>query len=155
LNQDLLTRYLDKLDEMMPHMVRRMHQEMTQALADGITGNQFFVMKMMADRGRMTVSEVAEGFNVSLSAVTSLVDRLCKVEMIQRRRSEDDRRVVWLELTEQGRDMVFTCQASRRRVMQRYLGQLEEGELKFMIAIYEKIISMMLREEQGQVSEER
>jgi len=155
LDQKLISLYIDKLDEMMPYMVRRMHQEMAQAMADGITANQFFVMKMMTDRGRMTVSEVAESVNVSLSAVTSLVDRLCKVGMIQRRRSEDDRRVVWLEPTEQGRDMVNTCQASRRNILQRYLGHLEEKELEFIIAIYEKIISVMRREDQGQVNEEK
>lgn len=154
-NPELLDRYMDKLDEMMPHIVRRMHRELARSLQEGITANQFFVMKMIADRGQMTVSEVAEAVNVSLSAVTSLVDRLCKVGMIERRRSEDDRRVVWLELTEAGREMVNVCQEGRRRVMQRYLAQLEEEELVFMIQIYEKIIAMMQQEDKGQVSDER
>lgn len=154
MDQELVSRYIDKLDEMLPHMVRRMHQEMAQSLQEGITANQFFVMKMIADRGQMTVSEVAEAFSVSLSAVTSLVDRLYKGGMVERRRSEDDRRVVRLELTEEGRNMVNTCQAGRRRVIQRYISRLEEKELEFMIEIYEKIVSMMRQEDQGQVSDE-
>ncbi len=152
-NPELFDRYLDKLDEMMPYVVRRLHQELAQSLEEGITGNQFFVMKMINDRGQMTVSEVAEEFNVSLSAVTSLVDRLHKTGMVERRRSEDDRRVVWLELTERGRNIVGACLESRRRILRRYLDKLDEKELEFMIEVNEKIISMMRQEEKGQVSD--
>lgn len=149
MDQKLVSRYIDKMDELLPHMMRRMHQELAGSLKDGITANQFFVMKMLADRGQMTVSEVAEAFTVSLSAVTSLVDRLFRAGMIERRRSEDDRRVVWLELTEEGRNMVNTCMAGRRRVIRRYISRLEEKELVFLIEINEKIVSMMRQEDQG------
>jgi len=149
LKQELLFKYLDKLDEMLPLFIRRLHQELADSMDKGVTANQFFVMKMIGDRGQMTVSEVADGLSVSLSAVTSLVDRLHRAGMVQRRRSEDDRRVVWLELTEKGENVVATCQESRMRIIQRYLGQLEDKELAFMIKIYEKIISMMHQDEQG------
>lgn len=149
MKQELLSKYLDKLDEMLPLFIRRLHQELADSMNNGVTANQFMVMKMLNDRGQMTVSDMAEGLSVSLSAVTSLVDRLHRAGMVERRRSEDDRRVVWLELTEEGRKLVATCQAGRLRVMQRYLGQLEDKELEFMVEIYEKIISMMRQEEQG------
>ncbi len=143
MEQELLAKYLDKLDEMLPLFIRRLHQELADSMGNGVTANQFMVMKMINDHGQMTVSDVAEGLSVSLSAVTSQVDRLHRVGVVERRRSEDDRRVVWLELTDEGRKIVATCQAGRLRVIQRYLGQLDDKELQFMIEVYEKIISMM------------
>jgi len=148
LEQELLAKYLDKLDEMLPLFIRRLHQELADSMDNGVTANQFMVMKMINDHGQMTVSDVAEGLSVSLSAVTSQVDRLHRVGVVERRRLEDDRRVVWLELTDEGRKIVETCQAGRLRVIQRYLGQLDDKELKLMIEVYEKIISIMRQDEQ-------
>ena len=147
MDRELVACYIEKLDEMLPHMVRRMHHELAQCLQLGITANQFIVMKMIAGRGRMTVSEVAEAINVSLSAVTSLVERLHRAGMIERHRSRDDRRVVWLVLTEKGAEVVDMCKAGRQRIIQRYIGCLEEKEIKFLIEIYEKVVAMMRQED--------
>ncbi|SFR14106.1 MarR family winged helix-turn-helix transcriptional regulator [Desulfoscipio geothermicus] len=146
MKQEVLTRYCDRLDEMLQHFLRRIHLELADVLDKGVTGNQFVVMKMICDRGRATVSEVAGDLCVSLSAVTALVDRLCRAGMVVRRRSEEDRRVVWLELTDEGRNMVNVCQEGRRRVIQRYLGRLDEADLLHMIKNYEKILSFMREE---------
>jgi DNA-binding MarR family transcriptional regulator len=71
--------------------------------------------------------------------------------MVVRHRSEEDRRVVWLELTEEGRNVVQACQEGRQRLIQRYLGQLDEEEILHMIRIYEKILTLMQQEETGKV----
>ncbi|WP_347489337.1 MarR family transcriptional regulator [Desulfoscipio sp. XC116] len=149
MSREVLSRYIDRLDEMGRHFLRRMHQELAQTMDKGVTGNQFIVLKMIYDQGRRTVSEVADELCVSLSAVTAQVDRLCRMGMVERRRSEKDRRVVWLQLTNEGRAVVKDCQAGRQRVIQRYLGRLEEEELLHMIEIYEKILHFMKLEEKG------
>lgn len=151
MDQEVLIRYINRLDELGQQFLRRMHQELAGVMEKGVTGNQFVVMKMISDRGRVTVSEVAEDLSVSLSAVTALVDRLCRAGMVVRHRSEEDRRVVWLELTEEGRNVVQACQEGRQRLIQRYLGQLDEEEILHMIRIYEKILTLMQQEETGKV----
>ncbi|WP_034630046.1 MarR family winged helix-turn-helix transcriptional regulator [Desulfotruncus alcoholivorax] len=147
--QEVLNRYFDRLDEMVQYFLRRMHQELGDAMEKGVTRNQFVLMNIINDQGRVTVSKVAEDLYVSLSAITALVDRLCRAGLVARHRSEEDRRVVWLELTEEGREVVRGCVEGRRRVLQRYLGQLSEEDLLHMINVYEKIIDMIRREELG------
>lgn len=152
MKEEILYRYCDRLDEMLRYFMRKMHQELAETLERGITGNQFILMKIIHDQGRMTVSAVAEELCVSLSAVTSLVDRLCKVGVMVRRRSEEDRRVVWLELTNEGASLVNDCQAGRRRVINRYLGQLKEDDLISLISIYEKVIAIMKQDEKEELN---
>ena len=149
MNQETLTRYCDRLDEMLQHFLRRMHQELAGVMEKGVTGNQFVMMKIVNDLGRVTVSRVAEDLCVSLSAITALVDRLCRAGLMVRQRSEEDRRVVWLELTEEGRAVVYDCMQARRRVIQRYLGQMAEEDLLHMIKIYEKVLGLIREEELG------
>jgi DNA-binding MarR family transcriptional regulator len=151
LNQEVLSRYCHRMDELGLHFLRRMHQELAQTMGKGITGNQFMVLKIIEVKGRRTVSELAEELCVSLSAVTAQVDRLCRLGMVERHRSAKDRRVVWLQLTEEGQAVAKECLAARQRVIQHYLGQLEEEELLHMIKIYEKILNFMKAEEKGEL----
>ncbi len=147
MNREVLFRYIERLEEMQGQFLRRIHQELIGVLDPGITGHQFIVLKMIKDHGQMTVSQVAEWLGVSLSAVTALVDRLCKVGLVERHRAEEDRRVVWLEITEEGRRVVQVCDEGRQRIILRCLGPLTEEELLHMIEIYEKIISFMKQED--------
>ncbi len=151
MQQDVFTCYCSRMDELAQLFLRRMHQELAGAVVEGITGNQVMMMKIIRDHGRATVSSVADDLRVSLSAVTAQVDRLCRTGMVVRSRSERDRRVVWLELTDEGQKIVDTCMAARRRVMERYLGHLEKEELLNMIKINEKIITIMQQEEKEEL----
>lgn len=148
MKEEILIRYCEHMDEMGQRFLRRIHRELAGIMDTAITGNQFVVLKIISNRGKATVSEVAEDLNVSLSAVTASVDRLCRSGMVERRRSEEDRRVVWLELTARGQNMVNTCQQGRMRILQRYLGRLEENELLHMIDIHEKLIGIMRQEDE-------
>lgn len=147
LGKDVLARYCDRLDELQRQFIRRMHLELAGTLDEGLTGEQFMLMHIINDRGRMTVSEVAEELCVSLSAVTARVDRLCRTGMVVRNRSAEDRRVVLLDLTDEGRSVVDVCLSKRRKLIQRYMGQLDEIDLIHMIEIYGKILSIMQQEE--------
>ncbi len=152
MKEEILISYCDRLDEIGQRFLRRFHRELAGIMDTTITGNQFVVLNIIGNRGKATVSEVAEDLSVSLSAVTASVDRLCRAGMVERRRSEEDRRVVWLELTEQGQNMVNVCQKGRLKVMRRYLGRLEEKELLHMIAIHEKLIDVMREEDEKEDS---
>lgn len=147
MNHEVISRYCKQLDIMMEHFIRLMHQELVGTLEEGVTGQQFTVMKIIHDRGRVTVTELADCLYVSLSAVTALVDRLCRAGMVLRQRSEEDRRVVWLELTAKGQETVAICLEGRQRVLERYFGQLSEHELLQLIAIYEKVLVLLQEEE--------
>lgn len=144
-----IEKYLAKLEEVFLAMVRRLHGELAGQLVSGITGSQFFVLKKICNKGRVTVSEVADGLGVSLSAITTLVDRLVKGGLVVRRRDERDRRLVWLEATDKGKEILDKCVDGRRKVAMKYFGQLPEGDIEKLIEIYEKVLSIMRAEEEG------
>ncbi|OPZ71519.1 MAG: putative HTH-type transcriptional regulator YusO [Firmicutes bacterium ADurb.Bin456] len=94
----------------------------------------------------MTVSEVAEELGVSLSAITALVNRLVNNGLAARTRDQTDRRLVWLEATDQGDDVVRRCMEGRKKVAIKYFGQLPEEDLEKLIEIYEKVLAMLRSE---------
>ncbi|BAF60968.1 transcriptional regulator [Pelotomaculum thermopropionicum SI] len=144
-----IEKYLSRLEEVFMGMVRRLHGELACQMVSGITGSQFFVLKKINSKGRMTVSAVADELGVSLSAITSLVDRLVKSGFVVRSRDEQDRRLVWLEATDKGRDILEKCVEGRRKVAAKYFGRIPESDIKKLIEIYEKILDVMREEEKG------
>lgn len=142
-----LDKYFARLEEVFVEMVRRLHGELACQMVSGITGSQFFVLKKIYSKGRVTVSEVADELGVSLSAITSLVDRLVKSGFVVRSRDEQDRRLVWLEATEKGKDILEKCIEGRRKVALKYFGRLPEEDIQKLIEIYEKVLAVMRAEE--------
>jgi len=85
------------------------------------------------------MGDVARYLNVALTTMSSAVDRLVRKRLIERRRTEDDRRSLALTVTDQGRQAIDDHVAAYRelcRIMLRSLTPQEQGEL---IRLTEKI----------------
>jgi DNA-binding MarR family transcriptional regulator len=74
------------------------------AREEGLTPSRFLLLLMIesADGGRSTVTELAERMQLTQSTVTELVTRAETAGLVSRAQSEEDARVFWLELTEEG-----------------------------------------------------
>lgn len=142
-----IDKYHTRLEAVFGEMVRRLHVELADQMVSGITGSQFFVLQAIESKGRLTVSEVAEKLEVSLSAITALVNRLVKAGLVVRSRDEQDRRLVWLAATDLGKDTLGTCIESRRNVTNKYFGQLTAADMEKLVEVYEKILTIMHAEE--------
>lgn len=146
MNAEKLSISLERLDEVLQRMARLLHAEMVQSMVGGITMSQFAVLKNLSDKSRVTVSGVAEELRVSLSAITALVDRLHKLGLVDRRRDEKDRRLVWLTLTEEGKNVILSCREARKRMIESHLRQLPEEDVDRLVQIYEKIVNLIAAE---------
>ncbi|MGQ9824898.1 MAG: MarR family winged helix-turn-helix transcriptional regulator [Desulfotomaculales bacterium] len=138
---------MERLEEVAQQLVRRMHAKIeAEAEPRGITGSQFYVLKLIHRHGQMTVTAVAEEIGVSLSAVTALVDRLVRGGLVYRSRDEVDRRLVRLEITPQGKEVLASCLAGRKKLLEDYLGQLSVEDLEQLVQILEKLLTSLKQE---------
>ena len=76
------------------------------ARRSGLTPQRYLLLLLVkgAEDGseRATISELAQRLHLAQSTVTELVDRTEEAGLVRRSASEDDRRVVYVELTEEG-----------------------------------------------------
>lgn len=72
----------------------------------GLTGPQLWAIKTIAQEAPIMVSEIARCMYLHPATVVGILDRLEKQGLVLRVRSTDDRRVVKVELTRQGRALV-------------------------------------------------
>lgn len=78
-------------------------------LSPGLTEGQLNVLEVILsvvdgeENRRMKPSDLLEHFSTTPAAITTLLDRMEKNELIVRQRDEKDRRIVWIIPTDKGR----------------------------------------------------
>lgn len=98
-----------------------------RSLASGgadITLPQYRALVLLASRGSLRVSALAELLTVNGSTATRLCDRLQARGLVARDRSTDDRRSVNVSLTSTGAELVHHVTTARRREIGEVLGAM-------------------------------
>lgn len=72
----------------------------------GLTGHQLWAIMTINNNSPVKVSDLINKLYLNPTTVIGIIDRLEKQDLIKRRRSKDDRRVVWIELTTKGHQLV-------------------------------------------------
>jgi len=72
----------------------------------GLTGPQLWAIKTINENSPVKVSDLANKLYLHPTTVIGIIDRLEKQNLVKRRRSKNDRRVVWIELTAKGNNLV-------------------------------------------------
>ena len=69
---------------------------------ESLSQNQLILLLQLKINGRMKATEIADFFSITPGAVTSMCDKLEQINLVQRIREKEDRRVVYMELTNDG-----------------------------------------------------
>jgi DNA-binding MarR family transcriptional regulator len=86
----------------------------------------------VSQHGKVNISGLASGIRVTPANVTGIVDRLVEQGLLTRMPDPDDRRVLWLEVTNKGKTLVNDLREGRAKEMRRILDELTEEELSMV-----------------------
>ncbi|AOK16465.1 MarR family transcriptional regulator [Burkholderia cepacia] len=106
----------------------------------GITGTQASMLFMIAVGKCSTAAELAREYGIDASAVTRLLDRVEKRGLLSRVRSIEDRRVVRLELTDEGRALAERLPPIFRSVLDQVLDGFTPEEVGFLKSMLRRIL---------------
>jgi len=70
------------------------------------TNTDYFNLSMIYSLGTPQFSELAEALKVSKPAVSSIIKRLMVLKLVEKKQSEEDKRVFYIHVTERGRKIV-------------------------------------------------
>lgn len=96
---------------------------------ESISPKQFILMRTLHEKGKCTVSELAAELGLSTSATTIALNRLVKQGFVDRIRSDDDRRVVWVELSTKVVPRIQQLKEKRKEMFSAFLQSLTDEEL--------------------------
>ncbi|WP_028775795.1 MarR family winged helix-turn-helix transcriptional regulator [Shimazuella kribbensis] len=140
-----LEEYTERLQQIFLLTMRRISKQTTDC-EPKLTGPQFYILQLLRNEGRSTVSSLAEDMSVKPSAITAMIDRLLKQEYVSRERDEQDRRVVFIQIAEEGKKVLEETLQKRKSILVKYLSHLEREEIESLISIYEKLSRLDIKE---------
>ena len=109
----------------------------------GVTVPQIICLHSLQSRERMTLSELAGQMNLSTSTVNGIVDRLELKGLIQRQRSRQDRRKVYVELLEPGRQLIRSAPPLLQGRLSQALPRLSGSEQAAIASALERVVELM------------
>lgn len=86
------------LKNLMGTIKQNMHEQFKEMR---VTGPQGMLMRTLVHNGEMKISDLSEMLALSNSTVSGILDRLEKNGFVKRTRSDEDRRVVYVSVTDE------------------------------------------------------
>ncbi|AND42103.1 MULTISPECIES: MarR family winged helix-turn-helix transcriptional regulator [Cytobacillus] len=118
-------------------------------IGSDLTNDQHFTLRYINQVGSCTSSELAEVFDVKKSAITAMITRMWEKGLIQRTRDENDRRVVYLTLTEKGNDLYVKAEEKIHNLVESLINRFDQVEIQQFIETFEKL-DKVLSQSNGQ-----
>lgn len=116
------------------------------ALSESLSAQEIRALRCVGEHDCPIMSAIASAIRLSLSSCTGLIDRLCAKKLVKRDRKLDDRRVVQVELTDEGRKLHQAAVEARVGLAKNMLAALSPAEQDQLVALLGKA-SENLKEE--------
>jgi DNA-binding MarR family transcriptional regulator len=118
--------------------VRRLRGRETHRPGE-LTDAQYSLLFCLRDESQMSVRDLAEAADLSPASVTEMLDGLAAAGLVERRRSDRDRRVVLTSLTEDGRGLVEERRARFEPRLRAAMAGFSERDLLVASAVLDRL----------------
>lgn len=108
-----------------------------------LTTSQFLLLQYVAQQGQALPSAIAKAIELKQATITVLLNQLESAGLVTRSRDTEDRRRVWVRLTEAARAILERSPDLLQSRFERAFEQLEDWEKTMLISTLERIASML------------
>jgi DNA-binding MarR family transcriptional regulator len=105
----------------------------------GLTPQQYNILRILRGEGRpLPILEIASRMITVVPGITGLIDRLEAAELVERKRCDNDRRVIYVALAAQAVELLAKIDSPLLEMHKQVLGHMSEPELMTLITLLEK-----------------
>lgn len=113
----------------------------------GLTGSQMWAIKVIGEASSIKPSELARRMYLHPATVVGLIDRLVKKGLVSRSRSEEDRRIVEICLTESGKGLLAQSPEVTQGILAKGLENLTEEKIVVVADGLQELVKILGAEE--------
>lgn len=105
-----------------------------------LTPSQYNILRILrGEQKPLPILEIADRTITVVPGITGLIDRLEAAELVRRERSESDRRVIYVALTERGVALLAKLDEPLLELHKKVMQHLSASELQQLIRLLEKV----------------
>lgn len=132
-----------RIEEQLRKIVQRVGKDLGSISEHLVPSAQLDVLRLLHERGRLTVSQLAKELSVTVSAITSLSNRLVNSRLVRRIADKSDRRLVWLDLTPEGKELFEKIHAQRLERIRSYFQRVPQSEVTAFVETLSQLVRLM------------
>jgi DNA-binding MarR family transcriptional regulator len=133
--------------QLMKKVMSKIKQEIGDHFKEmNLTGPQGILLGTLAHQDEMKVSELSEKVGLSNSTVSGILDRLENQGLVERIRSKEDRRVVYIKVTDEFRKQSQKHFEEVNRVIEQMMEKATQEELDTILKGMETLKEIMHRD---------
>lgn len=108
-----------------------------------LSKSEIVLLVQLEQQGELIMSRVSDHLNVPMSTATGIVERLVKNKYVIRERSESDRRIVVIRLTDKGAQLVNRIRTIAIGYINDICEELTPEEMDMIIKLIFKVIAVV------------
>jgi MarR family 2-MHQ and catechol resistance regulon transcriptional repressor len=129
-----------KLWVVMNHAFNSIEERLRQQVeSHGMSFSEFAVLEVLLHKGPLPIGDVGDRVLLTSGSMTYVVDKLEERGLIGRRPCAEDRRIIYAELTEQGRELIEGVFEEHSALIRRLTGALSPAEQETMINLLKRL----------------
>lgn len=141
-NASEIKTYLQQMEDLLARLQRVMsHDRVLKKF--NMTASQMFILRYLAQCRRAKASDIAKMAGLSPGAVTQVCDELERSEWVERTRSNEDRRVVYISITPQGQNRLEEIRQLRSNNMMDIFSKLGEHDAGEFVRIMGQVVAIV------------
>ncbi|MBU0507613.1 MarR family transcriptional regulator [bacterium] len=138
---------MEKVDRVLVSLrqiIRALDSHSRQLSQDhGLTVPQLVLLKEIGRCGSVSVGDLAREVSLSQATVTSILDRLEQRQLMTRKRGESDKRLVYVQLTMQGKTVLAGAPPLLQEQFVESFENLKDWEQSLILSSLERVADMM------------
>src|SRR5262245_30189034 len=105
----------------------------------GLTPQQYNILRILRGEGRpLPILEIASRMITVVPGITGLIDRLEAADLVERKRCDNDRRVIYVAIAPRAVTLLHEMAPPLLQLHKQVLGHMNAGELTSLINLLEK-----------------
>ncbi|NRD76992.1 MarR family transcriptional regulator [Bacillus sp. BRMEA1] len=100
---------------------------------------EFSVLEVLYHIGKQTIHQIGNSILISSGSMTYVIDKLEKRNLLHRSACSDDRRVIYVTLTDEGKVLMEKIMPKHHELVDDMLGSLNDEEAMTLVELLKKV----------------
>lgn len=99
----------------------------------GMKTSDFAILEALYHKGRQTIKQISEAVLINTGSITYVIDKLEKNDLLRRSNCKDDRRVIYIEITDKGNELMKEIFPKHQARIEEILSDIPEEHKRILI----------------------
>lgn len=104
---------------------------------------EFYILMFIGLKGPTKMTDLAKVYSMTKSNITLIIDEMERKNLVHRKRSSSDRRIIHIHLSRKGKAVFNSFVESFKKAMDKFIQEVPREDLQVISLGFEKIVSAM------------